>query len=102
MQEAAREHWTKMIDSEETPEKMDDFGFFYPLAYVQLTCDLAILSNFTALPRAGGLDNQDDFWLQDLMTYLRGYARAKYDARPVEHDDNDVPVSVKRWNPFGG
>lgn len=102
MQETARDHWANMAASEDVPEGLDDFGFHYPLSYVQTTCDLAILSNFHALPRAGGLDNQDDFWLQDLMTYLRGYARAKHDAKPVEHDDEDKPASIKRWNPYDG
>lgn len=103
MQEAAREHWANMTTREDVPDDLGDFGWYYDWAYVQLTCDLAILSKFSLLPREGGMDNQDWFWLQDLKTYLQGYARAEYDAKPVDHDDEDKPVAAnKRWKPFGG
>lgn len=102
MQESAREYWLKTVAQEDEPDELGDFGFYYTWDYVQTTCGLAMLSKFTLLPREGGMDNQDWFWLQDLKTYLQGYARAEYDAKPVEHDDDKPVAANTRWKPFGG
>ena len=81
-----------MAKLETEPDDLDDFGFYYDFGYIMTTCGLAVLSNFALLPRAGGLDSQDWFWLQDLFTYLKGLSYAKWQARPVPDSKDDQPT----------
>lgn len=80
MQDAAREHW-RIMASDDPPREVDDFGFYYPLEYVLETGQLLV--NYRIMPKAGGWDEQDYWWKEDMLTYLAGLARAKWDARPT-------------------
>lgn len=58
----------KRKNKEPVPEP-DDFGFHYPFAYLERICPYVIASQYTMWPRAGGLEDQDPLFLDDLETY---------------------------------
>jgi hypothetical protein len=44
-------------------------------------CEIAVASRFQALPRAGGLLDQDAAFIDDLRLYMRGRAAAAWEAK---------------------
>lgn len=97
MQRAALEYfeddavdfWARSKGDMPVPQEIGDFGWWYPWDYVQLTCELAIMSNYALLPEPGGLNAQDWYWVQDLLQYLRIKARVRWEHKPIE--DNPTP-----------
>lgn len=99
MQAAARLHWQTAANDTAEPEPLDDFGFNLPIDYVMLTGRFFTLSNYQLMPKPGGLLAQDQAWLEDMLVYMRGYARAQYEAgqgggKPSAADGDDVDM----WN----
>lgn len=97
MQEAAIEHWLSFDDFDSEIE-LGDFGFALPESYVFDSCQMAVLSNFQLLPRAGGYDDQDYLWTQDLKTYLRGlaWARQQKHGKPK----SEIPNDASDWTTY--
>lgn len=50
-------------------EAPPDFGFHLPFAYLERVCPYVIASGYSIFPHAGGLDDQDPLFLDDLETY---------------------------------
>lgn len=48
-----------------------NFGFYYPFYYLAEIVPIVEESQFSSLPRAGGLDDQCPYFLKDLNTWLR-------------------------------
>lgn len=46
-----------------------NFGYHYPAAWVERMCGYVIASGYSIFPRAGGLEDQDPLFLDDLETY---------------------------------
>lgn len=74
-----------------------DFGFCYPLAFVESTVAMLKLSNWTCWPFAGTWADQPSSLISDVRTYLKVYnpieKRVKWevennyqDKPPVNHD----------------
>jgi hypothetical protein len=68
----------------ESPEEPEDFGFVLPWDYLRRVCPLVIASSYVTLPRAGGLDDQDPLFLDDLDTYLRLKYWAEAEAKGMQ------------------
>jgi hypothetical protein len=62
----------KTPDGEITiPPHPGDYGFHYPdIAYISMAAQILERSNFTAWPDAGGLNDQDEYLIQDILTWL--------------------------------
>lgn len=59
---------------------MDDFGFSYPLPFLEMTISILEASGWSCWPEAGGWADQDDRLIQDVMLYLKLRDRAKWEA----------------------
>lgn len=53
------------------PAPPPDFGFYYPFDYLAKVMPIVEASDYASLPRAGGLDDQCPYFLEDLNTWLR-------------------------------
>jgi hypothetical protein len=87
MQALDREHWRRsaILNSDDEPEATGDHGWYTGREYALTTCQIAVMSNYACLPREGGLDEQDYYWTLDLLTYLKGLHRARWEqAHPQE------------------
>ena len=78
MQVASLEFIWGRVESDRVPRTLSDFGWHYPHEYELQRCDMAVTSNFALLPRDGGLDNQDDRFIDDLYSYMGLLARLHY------------------------
>lgn len=58
----------------------DDWGYNYPRWYVRLSFQLFLMSGFTKLDRAGGIEDQDLLWINDMMLalLLKAYQEQPY------------------------
>ena len=76
------EHWKHITSRDGEPSSIEDedFGFANDAEYVKQTGQIFILSNFNVMPNAGGWDDQDALWCDDMITYLKGYKRAEWEA----------------------
>jgi hypothetical protein len=93
MQEAARGHWEMMANADAEPSDLDDFGFNNSLNYVLSTGQIFVQSHFVVMPQAGGWDDQDAAWCDDMLIYLRGLARKKWEyiqSKSESGDKSDV------------
>ena len=61
------------------PDDVGDIGFHYPIDYVTRVCQILKLSHFSYWPRAGGLDEQDSFLIDDVMTWFRLANRLRWE-----------------------
>lgn len=66
---------------EQEPERPADFGFTYPVEYVQKA--VLFLDRWGCLPDSGGWADQDDALINDIMTYLTVRDRIAWE---VEHE----------------
>lgn len=58
----------RRANGEQEPERPADFGFTYPVEYVQKA--VLFLDRWGCLPDGGGWADQDDALIDDIMTYL--------------------------------
>lgn len=85
MHERMKEHWHAICAAREgksEPPPLGDYGFHNPIDYVINRCSMFITYGF--LPRAGGIDDQDETFLADLETYSHGLALVAYERAEVE------------------
>jgi len=72
MQERVRHYALSLLGETDAPPPAPvDFGFRLPVDYVLTTAELFITKGI--LPNAGGWDDQDEAWREDLSTFLRVY-----------------------------
>lgn len=70
MQAEVRRYALSLLGEDaEPPPDPGDFGFSLPVSYVLTTAELFI--NKGLLPTAGGWDDQDEAWREDLGTFLK-------------------------------
>lgn len=81
-----------------------DFGFHYPLEYLSTVAWFLERSNFVfGWPRAGGLDDQCQFLVDDVMAWFDLREKARMEKTQPEHTDlfTGVPesemVRTKGW-----
>ncbi len=89
-----------MANSDDEPDDVNDFGFNNPLSYVMSTGQIFVQSRFIVMPNAGGWDDQDAAWCDDMLVYLKGLSRQKWefnqskksddDPAAKSHDDDDI------------
>lgn len=58
---------------------MTDFGFYHPTDYLSQVCWVLEASDFTYWPKAGGLDDQDWYLIQDVITWFRLARRLRWE-----------------------
>lgn len=75
-------------DEEYGPPLVPDFGFHYPLEFVETTVAILEASSWVCWPDGfGGWADQDAFLIDDVMLYLKLRRRAKWE---TEHGITDM------------
>lgn len=92
-----REKIRQQIQVGKNPETDTDFGFILPEGRVLETGQIFVLSNFQVMPNAGGWDDQDADWTQDMMTFLT--IRAQEYARDADPPPDDQ-LAHRDWTHF--
>lgn len=86
LRDALREQATKQKkrgEGEQPPERLADFGFTYPVDYIQRS--VRFLERWGVLPETGGWADQDSALIDDIETLSTLMERAEWEA---EHEEN--------------
>jgi hypothetical protein len=73
-----------------TPFDENSFGLNYPIQYIMQTWSM--LRNHGILPRAGGFNDQDARWIEDIMQINALYASVVEEIRP-EAENRMTPIN---------
>lgn len=73
----------RRVDDKLPPERLNDFGFTYPVDYIQRS--VRWLDRWGILPEAGGWSDQDSALIDDIETLSTLMERAEWE---VEHEEN--------------
>jgi len=83
----------KRSSGEQEPERLADFGFTYPVEYVQMA--VLFLDRWGVLPDGGGWSDQDSALIDDILTYQKLKDRIEWEAEhEVNTDYGDVETDV--------
>lgn len=79
-----RARFEQMVDDESEPPEVEDFGFWHDFDEVADACNA--LKAFHVLPCAGGWQDQDEEWVDDIKTFfaLHNCAQWEYDQEREE------------------
>ncbi len=91
MHAKVEEHWSRVVREDEQPRRLEDFGFNLPVNYVLETGEIYVQTHYQVMPEPGGWNDQDELWCKDMLTYLRGRARALW-LYGEERKANDSPT----------
>ena len=82
----------KPKEEQPAPHHIEDFGLHYPVEYVSRVLDILELSNFVTWPEAGGLNHQDSFLIDDVLTLSRLKRRIRWEIENgyQEHEEQVV------------
>lgn len=75
--------------SKEPIEEPENVGFHYPFEYLERVCPYVIASGYSIFPVAGGLDDQDPLFLEDLETFLWLQEWAEQEAKGTSGGNGD-------------
>ena len=59
-------------------KSIEDYGFHNPPDYVTESFETWYLTEYRVMPRAGGWDDQDYYWRQDMRQMLRIMSANRY------------------------
>lgn len=71
--------------------RLVDFGFYHPYEDVERMVGLLEASSFQCWPSAGGLEDQDSFWIHDIETFLTLKSRAEWERDHPDEEEEDAP-----------
>jgi hypothetical protein len=84
-------------DDKKAPPEIEDFGFHYPLSYVETMAIIVRHSNYQAWPDVGGLNDQDWYLLQDMRRYWQLEDRLQWEAdHNWYEEETQEPTDIMR------
>lgn len=95
-----RARFQQMVDNESEPPEIEDFGFWHDFDEVADACNA--LKAFHVLPCAGGWQDQDEEWVDDIKTFfaLHNFYQWEYD-QEREEAQGGKPKRKKRSDDDG-
>lgn len=77
------------IDTESEPPEITDFGFSYPVTHLARVVSILKRSNFCFWPDAGGFNDQCEYLIDDVLTWLAIERREEWEKELPEFGDEN-------------